>query len=47
MTDETTSPRFGYAALNRTLREEDVRTNRGMQKAKFEDRGLDYAGELS
>jgi len=46
-TDEPTSPRFGYAALNRTLREENVRTNRGMQKATFEDRGLDYAGELA
>jgi UV DNA damage endonuclease len=42
-----TSPQFGYAALNRTLRESDVRTNRGMQKATFEDRGLAYAGELA
>ena len=40
-------PQFGYAALNRTLREEDVRTNRGMQQATFEERGLDYAGELA
>jgi len=44
---DTTGPRFGYAALNRTLREDDIRTNRGMQKATFEDRGLDYAGELA
>ncbi|MFO8034930.1 MAG: UV DNA damage repair endonuclease UvsE [Candidatus Bipolaricaulota bacterium] len=41
------SPQFGYAALNRTLREDDVRTNRGMQQATFEDRGLAYAGELA
>jgi UV DNA damage endonuclease len=48
MTDEEqASPRFGYAALNRTLREDDIRTNRGMQKATFEDRGLKYAGELT
>ena len=40
-------PRFGYAALNRTLREADVRTNRGMQQATFEERGLPYAGELA
>ena len=41
------APQFGYAALNRTLREDDVRTNRGMQKATFDKRGLDYAGELA
>ena len=41
------TPRFGYVALNRTLREDDVRTNRGMQKATFEDRGPAYAGELA
>ena len=34
--------------MNVTLREEDdVRTNRGMQKATFEERGLEYAGELA
>jgi len=44
---ETQYPRFGYAALNRALREQDVRTNRGMQKATFEKRGLAYAGELA
>jgi len=44
---DNTVPQFGYAALNRTLREEDVRTNRGMQQATFEKRGLDYAGELA
>ena len=34
--------------MNRTLREEDdVRTNRGMQKATFKERGLPYAGELA
>jgi UV DNA damage endonuclease len=33
--------------LNTTLREEDVRTNRGMRKATFEERGLDYAGDLT
>lgn len=39
--------RYGYAAMNVTLREEDVRTNRGMQQATFEERGLAYAGELA
>jgi UV DNA damage endonuclease len=39
--------RYGYAAMNVTLREEDVRTNRGMRKATFEERGLDYAGDLA
>ncbi|PSP73899.1 UV DNA damage repair endonuclease UvsE [Halobacteriales archaeon QS_3_64_16] len=39
--------RLGYAAMNRTVREEDVRMNRGMRKATFEDRGLSYAGELA
>ena len=40
--------RYGYAAINVTLREEDdVRTNRGMRKATFEGRGLEYAGELA
>ena len=40
--------RYGYAAMNVTLREEDdIRTNRGMQKATFEERGLEYAGELA
>lgn len=46
-TDRRPAPQFGYAALNRTLREEDVRTNRGMQQATFEERGLPYAGELA
>ena len=41
------SPQFGYAALNRTLRDENVRTNRGMRESTFEDRGLVYAGELA
>jgi len=40
--------RYGYAAMNVTLREaDDIRTNRGMQKATFEERGLEYAGELA
>jgi UV DNA damage endonuclease len=39
--------RYGYAAMNRTLREEDVRTNRGMRQATFEERGLPYAGDLA
>ena len=39
--------RYGYAAMNVTLREEDVRTNRGMRQATFEERGLAYAGELA
>lgn len=39
--------RYGYAAMNVTLREDDVRTNRGMQKATFEERGLEYAGDLA
>ena len=38
---------YGYAAMNVTLREEGVRTNRGMQKATFEKRGLNYVGELA
>lgn len=38
---------YGYAAMNLTLREEDVRANRGMQEATFEERGLDYASELA
>lgn len=37
---------YGYAAMNRTLREEGVRTNRGMRQATFEERGLSYAGAL-
>ena len=41
------TPQFGYAALNRTLREEGARTNRGMQEATFNERGLSYAGELA
>ena len=47
MSTDNTVPQFGYAALNRTLREDDVRTNRGMQQATFEKRGLNYAGELA
>ncbi|WP_224448172.1 UV DNA damage repair endonuclease UvsE [Haloprofundus salilacus] len=39
--------RYGYAAMNTTLREENVRTNRGMRQATFEERGLSYAGELA
>ena len=39
--------RYGYAAMNVTLRDDDVRTNRGMQKATFEKRGLEYVGELA
>ena len=39
--------RLGYAAMNRAVREEDIRMNRGMRKATFEDRGLPYAGELA
>lgn len=40
--------RYGYAATNRTLREEEeIRTNRGMRQATFEERGLSYAGELA
>ncbi|WP_224333251.1 UV DNA damage repair endonuclease UvsE [Haloprofundus halobius] len=39
--------RYGYAAMNTTLREESVRTNRGMREATFEERGLPYAGELA
>jgi UV DNA damage endonuclease len=46
--DSDDSTRYGYAAMNVTLRDEgNVRTNRGMQKATFEDRGLEYAGELA
>ena len=39
--------RYGYAAMNVTLRDDDIRTNRGMQKATFEERGLEYVGELA
>ncbi|WP_224270513.1 UV DNA damage repair endonuclease UvsE [Haloprofundus salinisoli] len=39
--------RYGYAAMNTTLREEGVRANRGMRQATFEERGLPYAGELA
>ncbi|WP_248905730.1 UV DNA damage repair endonuclease UvsE [Halocatena marina] len=39
--------RYGYAVENVTLRKEGIRTNRGMQKATFEERGLDYAGKLT
>lgn len=39
--------RYGYAAMNITLREEGVRTNRGMRKTTFQERGLTYAGELA
>ncbi|MFH5800479.1 UV DNA damage repair endonuclease UvsE [Haladaptatus sp. CMAA 1911] len=39
--------RYGYAAMNITLREKGVRTNRGMRKATFEERGLAYAGKLA
>jgi len=46
-TDDAPNPRLGYVALNRTLREEDVRTNRGMRESTFEKRGLAYAGELA
>ncbi|RBI59957.1 UV DNA damage repair endonuclease UvsE [halophilic archaeon] len=39
--------RYGYAAMNVTLREQGIRTNRGMRKATFEERGLAYASELA
>ncbi|WP_049972823.1 UV DNA damage repair endonuclease UvsE [Haladaptatus cibarius] len=39
--------RYGYAAMNITLREKGVRTNRGMRKTTFQERGLTYAGELA
>jgi UV DNA damage endonuclease len=38
---------YGYAATNLTLREEGVRTDRGMRKATFESRGVAHAGELA
>ncbi|MEZ3145708.1 UV DNA damage repair endonuclease UvsE [Halobaculum sp. MBLA0143] len=40
---------LGYAAMNRTLREESppVRCNRSMQEATFEERGLSYVSELA
>ncbi|MEZ3117331.1 UV DNA damage repair endonuclease UvsE [Halobaculum sp. MBLA0147] len=40
---------LGYAAMNRTLREETppVRCNRSMREATFEDRGLEYVAELA
>ena len=47
MSTQQSHSQFGYAALNRTLREKDVRTNRGMQQATFEEKGLPYAGELA
>ena len=39
--------RLGYPVMNVTLREDGVRTSRGMQAATFEDRGLAYAGDLA
>jgi UV DNA damage endonuclease len=40
--------RIGYPCMNRTLREgEPVRCNRSMQQATFEERGLEYASELT
>lgn len=39
--------RYGYACMNRTLREHDVRTNRDMKQATFkDDDGLEYTCEL-
>jgi len=40
---------LGYAAMNRTLREEEspVRCNRSMREQTFEDRGLSYVAELA
>jgi UV DNA damage endonuclease len=37
--------RYGYAAMNITFREKGVRTNRGMLKTTFEERGVTYTGE--
>jgi UV DNA damage endonuclease len=40
---------LGYAGMNHTLRARDppVRCNRTMRQATFEERGLEYAGELA
>jgi len=38
---------YGYAAMNLTLREQDIRANRGMRKKTFEEKGLPYAGKLA
>lgn len=39
--------RYGYACINRTLREHDVRTNRDMKQATFDDdTELQYTAEL-
>lgn len=39
--------RYGYACINSTLRDEDVRTNKDMKKATFEgDDDLEYTAEL-
>lgn len=41
------STRYGYACINRTLREHDVRTNRDMMQATFiDDDNLEYTAEL-
>jgi UV DNA damage endonuclease len=40
--------RYGYADKNIGLQEEEgVRANRGMQKKTFQERGIEYAGELA
>lgn len=39
--------RLGFCCMCRTLREFDIRCNRDMQQKTWEERGLDYASELS
>lgn len=38
--------RVGYACINSTLRQYDIRTNRDMNKATFEDDDMSYTQEL-
>jgi UV DNA damage endonuclease len=39
--------RLGYACINVTLREHDIKVNRKMTRATFLKRGKEYAGELA
>lgn len=38
---------LGYCCINETLKAKGISVNRGMQKAKFEEKGIEYAMELA
>ena len=38
---------LGYCCINLTLKSEGISTNRGMIKRTFQEKGLEYAGELA